>query len=248
MGKFLLVLSDVIISFMWVWSTALIEVLVHQKLRIEMEPRAEILEGSLAVVSMFVLAWLGKITKGGSYNPLTVLPGAISGSFSGFLFTMAVRIPSQVIGSLIGVQTIIDRHPEVGHGHYHLKVDIHRGALTEGILTFTMVMVYLGAAKSDPNNVDFESQNPLILCRALAFSIMTRNRTFILLNVALSPAMAWAYAQGDPITKEHLLVYWLAPLEATLLGVWTFKLLVPPQKPQKQRKEEKAEEKRVKSE
>lgn len=38
--------------------------------------------------------------------------------------------------------------------------------------------------------------------------------------------MGWAYARGDHITKEHFVVYWLAPMEATLLAVWTFKLLL----------------------
>jgi len=38
--------------------------------------------------------------------------------------------------------------------------------------------------------------------------------------------MAWTYARGDNITKEHILVYWLAPIKATILAVWTFKLLV----------------------
>ena len=40
--------------------------------------------------------------------------------------------------------------------------------------------------------------------------------------------MGWAYARGDHITKEHILVYWLAPIEATLLAVWTFRLVVKP--------------------
>lgn len=38
--------------------------------------------------------------------------------------------------------------------------------------------------------------------------------------------MGWAYARGNHMTKEHILVYWLAPIEATLLAVWIFKLLV----------------------
>ena len=35
----------------------------------------------------------------------------------------------------------------------------------------------------------------------------------------------WAYARGAHKTKEHILVYWLAPIEGTLLAVWIFKLL-----------------------
>lgn len=45
--------------------------------------------------------------------------------------------------------------------------------------------------------------------------------------------MGWAYARGDHITKEHILVYWLAPIQATLLAVWIFKLLVQPEKEEK---------------
>ena len=38
-------------------------------------------------------------------------------------------------------------------------------------------------------------------------------------------AFAWAYARGDHTTFDHLLVYWLAPLQATLLGVWVVTFL-----------------------
>lgn len=40
--------------------------------------------------------------------------------------------------------------------------------------------------------------------------------------------MGWAYARGDHITKEHILVYWIAPVKATLLAVFVFKLFVRP--------------------
>lgn len=45
--------------------------------------------------------------------------------------------------------------------------------------------------------------------------------------------MGWAYARGDHITKEVLLVYWLAPIKATVMAVWTFNLLVRPVKEDK---------------
>lgn len=40
--------------------------------------------------------------------------------------------------------------------------------------------------------------------------------------------MGWAYARGEHITKEHLLVYWLGPVKATLLAVWFFKVVFKP--------------------
>ncbi|XP_035840975.1 uncharacterized protein LOC110915194 isoform X2 [Helianthus annuus] len=50
-------------------------------------------------------------------------------------------------------------------------------------------------------------------------------------------AVGWAYALGVHKTKEHIVVYWFAPIEATLLVVWTFRLLVRQPKPEKQKKQ-----------
>lgn len=55
------------------------------------------------------------------------------------------------MGSIIGVKLITETFPEVGRGP-RLNVDIHRGALTEGLLTFAIVFVSLGLAKKDPNS------------------------------------------------------------------------------------------------
>lgn len=53
--------------------------------------------------------------------------------------------------------------------------------------------------------------------------------------------MGWAYARGTHVTKEHILVYWLAPIEATLLAIWTFRVLVPQLKEEKVDKKAKSE-------
>lgn len=55
------------------------------------------------------------------------------------------------MGSIIGVKLITETFPEVGRGP-RLNVDIHQGALTEGLLTFAIVFVSLGLAKKDPNS------------------------------------------------------------------------------------------------
>lgn len=56
-------------------------------------------------------------------------------------------------------------------------------------------------------------------------------------------AFGWAFARGDHIRPEHLIVYWFAPVQATLLAVWTFRLFTVPTS-----KEQKAQEHKVKSE
>lgn len=50
------------------------------------------------------------------------------------------------------------------------------------------------------------------------------------MNINSLQAFGWAYVQGNYSTKEHLYVYWLAPIEATLLGVWACSLFIKPNK------------------
>ncbi|KAJ4839042.1 putative aquaporin SIP2-1 [Turnera subulata] len=174
---------------------------------------------------MFFFAFLSNITKGGAYNPLTVLYPAISGDFPTFLFTVGARIPAQVFGSIIGVRLIIQNIPEVGLGP-RLNVDIHRGALTEGLLTFAIVTLSLGLARKIPGS--FFMKTWISSVSKLALHILGSDLTGGVMNPA--SVVGWAFARGDHITKEHILVYWLAPIEATLLAVWIFKLLFRPPK------------------
>lgn len=67
------------------------------------------------------------------------------------LFFASLCFFLQVIGSIVGVRHIIDTFPEVGLGP-RLSVDIHRGALTEGLLTFVIVIVSLGLSRNIPGS------------------------------------------------------------------------------------------------
>lgn len=53
--------------------------------------------------------------------------------------------------------------------------------------------------------------------------------------------MGWAYARGDHVTKEHILVYWLAPIQATVIALWLFKLVVRPLAEEKKDSKSKSE-------
>ncbi|XP_048333571.2 LOW QUALITY PROTEIN: probable aquaporin SIP2-1 [Ziziphus jujuba] len=228
MGGIGLVVSDFIISFMWAWSGSLIKIFVYEVLDLGHESSGEIIKSVLYIINMFFFAFLGNVTKGGAYNPLTILSSALSGDFSRFIFTVGARIPAQVLGSITGVRLIIQTFPEVGVGP-QLKVDIHRGALTEGILTFAIVMISLGLSRKIPGSFFMKTWISSV-CK-LTLQILGSSVTGGCMNPA--SVMGWAYARGDHITKEHVLVYWLAPIEATLLAVWTFRLMFRPQKEEK---------------
>lgn len=97
-GGMKLIVSDFIISFMWVWSSVLFKIYVYKPLGIlgHNETKHEVARSVFSIINMFFFALLGKITHGGSYNPLMVLSTAISGDFETFLYTVGARIPAQV--------------------------------------------------------------------------------------------------------------------------------------------------------
>ncbi|KAK4769911.1 hypothetical protein SAY87_030443 [Trapa incisa] len=222
---------DFVMSFMWVWSGPLIKLFIFRVLGLDHQPEAEIVKVSLSIVNMFFFAFLGKVTRGGSYNPLTVLASAFSGDFNSFLFTVGARIPAQVFGSISGVKYIIETFPEVGLGP-KLTVNIHHGALTEGFLTFAIVMISLGMGRKIPGS--FFMKTWITSVSKMTLHILGSDLTGGCMNPA--SVMGWAYARGDHITKEHVIVYWLAPVEATLLAIWTFRLVFGPHKQEKERK------------
>ncbi|KAF5471998.1 hypothetical protein F2P56_008751 [Juglans regia] len=236
MAAISLLVSDFIISFMWVWSGTLIKIFVYKILGLGHEPSGEVIQCVLSIINMFFFAFLGKITEGGAYNPLNVLASAISGNFSSFLFGVGARIPSQVIGSITGVKLIIETFPEIGLGP-RLNIDIHRGALTEGFLAFAIVIISLGLATKIPGS--FFMKTWISSVSKVTLHILGSDLTGGCMNPAA--VMGWAYARGDHITKEHVLVYWLAPIEATLLAVWIFRLLVRPMKEEKANTKSKSE-------
>jgi aquaporin SIP len=42
-------------------------------------------------------------------------------------------------------------------------------------------------------------------------------------------AFGWDFARGDHRTLEHMFVYWVAPIQAALFGIWCVKQFTKPQ-------------------
>ncbi|KAM0953960.1 putative major intrinsic protein [Dioscorea sansibarensis] len=234
-----LILLDMALSFMWVWAGALSKILIYDYLGVRQYPAADVLKIVVGVTYMFFFAWLTVITGGASFNPLTVFSSAFSSGVRGFFFIVFVRIPSQVLGSIIGVMLIRRVFPQVGRGP-RLNVGMHHGALTEGLLTFFIVLVSLGLKKKDPKSFFMKTWISSV-CKG-ALHILGSDLTGGIMNPA--SAFGWAFARGDHITLEHLLVYWVAPIHAALLGMWTFRLFTETGKS----KEPRDEQKKAKSE
>nr|GEX58206.1 probable aquaporin SIP2-1 [Tanacetum cinerariifolium] len=230
-GMLELVITDTILSFMWVWASVIIRIIVDNVFGLSNNGHAsEFFRCCFSVVNMFLFAYMVKVTNGGAYNPIVVFTSAVNGTFLVFLFNLA-RIPFQVFGSIIGVKLILTTFPEIWRGP-ELVINLHQGALTEGLLTFTHVLITLGLDRNIRGSFFRKTWISSIL--KLSLHILGSDLTGGCMNPAA--AIGWAYAFDAHITKEHIIVYWLAPIEATLLGVWTFRLLVRRSKPEKQKK------------
>ncbi|KAL9237884.1 hypothetical protein vseg_012381 [Gypsophila vaccaria] len=220
MGLINVIICDFTLSFMWVCSGALVKILVVNYLGFNPnEVTGEIVKLCFSLLNMFLFALLTDFAKGAAYNPLNVLSCAISGGFSRFLGTVFLRIPAQVLGAIYGVRLLIHMFPEIGRGP-KLNVEIHHGALTEGFLTFMIVIISMSLSRSIPGS--FMKKTWISSLAKLTLHILGSDLTGGCMNPA--SVMGWAYARGDHITKEHIFVYWLAPIKGTLLAIWIFGL------------------------
>ncbi|KAG2258183.1 hypothetical protein Bca52824_077477 [Brassica carinata] len=209
MGRISIVVSDLVLSFMWIWAGVLVNILVHGVLGFSRkDTTGEIVGYIFSVISMFVFAFLQKLTK-------------VSGGFGSFIFTVMVR----VIGSVLAVKHIIHIFPEIGKGP-KLNASIHQGALTEGLLTFFTVLISVGLSRNIPGSFFMKTWISSIAKLTLHVHVLGVGITGGCMNPAA--VMGWAYARGEHITKEHLLVYWLGSVMATLLVVWFFNVVFKP--------------------
>ncbi|XP_038903033.1 probable aquaporin SIP2-1 [Benincasa hispida] len=234
-GARLLVL-DFVLSFMWLWSGVLVKIFVFGILGFGNDLISEIVKAAFSILNMFFFAFLVKISKGAAYNPLTILSAAFSGDFSSFLFVAGARIPAQVMGAITAVRLIIYTFPEAGRGP-RLNVGIHHGALTEGLLTFAIVFISLGLSRKITGN--FFMKTWISSLSKLTLHILGSDLTGGCMNPA--SVMGWAYARGEHITIEHILVYWIAPIQGTIVAVLTFKLLFRQPKEEKVNMKKKSE-------
>ncbi|XP_051142879.1 probable aquaporin SIP2-1 [Andrographis paniculata] len=217
-----LLAADLAMSFMWVWSSVLNKVFVHRVLGYGAHQLdGEIVRYAVSIANMFFFAFLGNAT-GGGYNPLSILGSAIAGDFSNFVFIVGARIPAQIVGSIYGVRLILNTFDGIGRGP-RLNVDVAKGALTEGMLTFAIssISMMLNRKVSD----SFFMKTWISSLSKLTLHILGSDLTGGCMNPA--SVLGWAFANGEHITKEHLVVYWLAPMEAVLLASWVSKLMFP---------------------
>ncbi|KAK7380664.1 hypothetical protein VNO78_33179 [Psophocarpus tetragonolobus] len=229
-------IGDSVLTFMWVFVSSMLGLVTNTIITaLDLQhvnyngfdyPSALIVT-SLIFVLVTIFTVVGNALGGASFNPTGNASFYAAGFGTDTLFSMALRFPAQALSSVAGVLAVMEvvppkyRHMVVGPS---LKVDLHTGALAEGLLTFVITFVVLFIMLRGPRS------------EAMKTWLMAVS-TVILITVgtpytgpAMNPAFAfgWAYFAKWHNTWDQFYVYWICPFIGAIVAAWLFRIVFPP--------------------
>ncbi|XWS57006.1 hypothetical protein CRYUN_Cryun09bG0134400 [Craigia yunnanensis] len=143
------------------------------------------------------------------------------------LLSMAVRFPAQAAGGVAGVKAILGLIPRQYSKTLKgpsLKVDLHTGAIAEGLLTFGLSLALLVILFKGP-------KNPLLKLWLMALStvgLVSTGSKYTGPSMNPANAFGWAYVNNWHNSWELYYVYWIGPLIGATLAAWVFRFLLSP--------------------
>lgn len=187
--------------------------------------RSPLLYAIVLVVNLIFVEF--SVAAGGAtWNPTAPMAFYVSGVGDDTLFSLALRMPAMAIGAAGGVLAVHELMPgaykhTLGPGP-NLKVDLHQGALVEGVLTFLLTLIVLYTVLRGTKNRFL--QTPIIVACALTLVRFAGGYTGPAMNP--SDAFGWAYFNGRHTSTEHIYVYWVMPYVGALFAAGVFRLLL----------------------
>ncbi|PIA40724.1 hypothetical protein AQUCO_02400057v1 [Aquilegia coerulea] len=143
-------IGDGVLTFMWVFCASCLGIatsIIATYLGVQAIGLANL--GITILLVAFLVAIfnvIGEAFGGASFNPTGTASFYAAGVGSDDLISMALRFPAQAIGALGGALAILQVVP-VEYKHQisgpSLKVDLHTGAIAEGVLTFVISFAVL---------------------------------------------------------------------------------------------------------
>ncbi|GAB2286462.1 Aquaporin SIP1-2 [Dionaea muscipula] len=230
--------GDAILTFLWVFTVSTLGALttavatvigVQGKLTL-------LITVAILAVFFFVFNLVGAALGGASFNPTGTTAFYAAGFGTQSLYTMALRFPAQAAGAVAGAIAIKEVMPiQYKHmlGGPSLKVDVHTGAIAEGVLTFFISLIVLIVVIKVRGALLFKTW--LLAMATVALVIAGSAYTGPSMNPA--NAFGWAYINNKHNTWEHFYVYWILPFIGATMAAVVFRVLFPP--PNKQKKAKK---------
>ncbi|KAJ3672121.1 hypothetical protein LUZ60_006842 [Juncus effusus] len=221
------VIADAVVTFLWVFSiSSLGPVTVAILAALQLQGAAAQLGVSLLVLAvlLFCFTALCDVAGGASFNPTGLAAFYTAGLGKDGIVSMALRFPAQAAGAVGGAIAITELMPEqYKHmlGGPSLKVDLHTGAIAEGVLTFVITLAVLWVVVKGPKNPIIKTLliSVSTLCLVLAGGAYT--------GPSMNPANAfgWAYVNNRHNTWEQFYVYWICPFIGAFLAASVFRAL-----------------------
>ncbi|KAJ0044740.1 hypothetical protein Pint_05275 [Pistacia integerrima] len=231
MGVIKAAIGDAVFTAMWVFCSALRGILtriISTSFGLQdFFPVKLFISTTLATIFIITFIFIGKLLGGASFNPSTSLSSYTAGLKSdSSLISVAVRFPAQAAGGIAGIKAILQMMPAEYKGMLKgpfLKVDLHSGAIAEGVLTFLFCLSLLVIMQKGPRN---------LILQVWLFSLSTAGLVLAgsgYTGPSMNPANAfgWAYINNKHNTWEMFYVYWICPFIGAILAAWFFQFLFP---------------------
>eukprot|EP01018_Ginkgo_biloba_P008263 Gb_11012 [translate_table: standard] len=237
MGIVKMAIGDAAITFLWVFCVSCLGActsVVASYLQVQGAMTLLITTVLLALlISVFSL--LGAAMGGASWNPTALSAFFAVGVGGHSLTSLAVRFPAQAAGAVGGALAIMELMPSsYKHmlGGPSLKVELHRGAFAEGVLTFMISFIVLFIILRGPKSSFWKT---LIITLTTIILVMAGSGYT---GPSMNPANAfgWAYIQERHNTWEQLYVYWITPFIGSILAAWIFRIFFEPTNSKKEKK------------
>jgi len=240
MGAIKSAVADGVLTFMWVFCASTLGALTSViAAAIGVQGVASLL---ITVVLVFVLVFIfgiiGEALGGATFNPTATAAFYAAGVGNDSVFDMAFRFPAQAAGAVGGALAIAEVMPmQYKHmlGGPSLKVDVHTGAIAEGVLTFSITFAVLFIVLRGPASPVLKTW--LISMSTVALIVAGSKYTGPSMNPA--NAFGWAYINNCHNTWEQFYVYWICPFAGAILAAWVFRVLCPPPPPPVKQKKSK---------
>lgn len=236
MGAITIAIGDAVLTFMWVFCASTIGAvtsIIASALGVQTLALANLfITTAIIAFLVFVFTFIGEALGGASFNPTGTAAFYAAGVGTDTLISMALRFPAQAAGAVGGALAIAEVMP-VQYKHMvagpSLKVDLHTGAIAEGVLTFSITFFVLLIVLRGPRNLFLQTW--LLAITTVIFVIAGSGYTGPSMNPA--NAFGWAYVDKWHDTWEQFYVYWICPFVGAILSALVFRVIFPPPKKQK---------------
>ncbi|QCD87942.1 aquaporin SIP1-2-like [Vigna unguiculata] len=229
MGVLRAAIGDAILTSIWVFIMSTLRIASTEvALFLSLQPLSLaglFITTVLNTFCVLTVSFIGGVLGGASFNPSTTVSFYTAGLRpDSSLSSMAVRFPAQAFGGAVGAKALVlvmpSQYKHMLKGPF-LKVDLHTGALAEGLLTFTHNMAILFLVLRGPKNPFLK----VYLLSVATAALVIPGSGFTGPSMNPANAFGWAFVNNKHNTLEQFYVYWVCPFLGASSAAFIFRSL-----------------------